>query len=91
MPHPSLINKEVVIYFVTSDGKLRGVAVGDGTDRLTPTDFVAPYARDWSLNLIDNVVYTTSGRGCGQLDPDSGNGCGSAAQGHGRPARSGSD
>ena len=38
---------------------------------MTPTDFVAPYARDWSLNLIDNVVYTTSARGCGQLEPDS--------------------
>jgi outer membrane protein assembly factor BamB len=67
---PVIDKQKGVIYFVTSDGKLRGVAVGDGTDRLTPTDFVAPYARDWSLNLIDNVVYTTSGRGCGQLDAD---------------------
>jgi hypothetical protein len=32
---------------------------------------VAPFARDWSLNLIDNVIYTTSARGCGQLEPDS--------------------
>ena len=60
-----------VIYFITSDGKLRGLALGDGAERLTPTDFVAPYARDWSLNLIDNVIYTTSARGCGQLDADS--------------------
>ena len=68
---PVIDRQKGVIYFVTSDGKLRGLALGDGAERLMPTDFVAPYARDWSLNLIDNVVYTTSGRGCGQLDPDS--------------------
>jgi len=67
---PVIDREKGIIYFITSDGKLRGVALADGAERLTPTDFVAPYARDWSLNLIDNVVYTTSGRGCGQLDPD---------------------
>ena len=68
---PVIDKQKGVIYFITSDGKLRGVALGDGAERLAPTDFVAPYARDWSLNLIDDVVYTTSARGCGQLDPDS--------------------
>ena len=67
---PVIDRQKGVIYFITSDGKLRGVALGDGSERLTATDFAAPYARDWSLNLIDDVVYTTSGRGCGQLDPD---------------------
>lgn len=68
---PVIDKKNGVIYFVTSDGKLRGLALGDGAERLTPADFVAAFARDWSLNLIDNVVYTTSARGCGQLEPDS--------------------
>jgi len=68
---PVIDRQKGVIYFVTSDGNLRGLALGDGAERLTPTEFVAPYARDWSLNLIDNVVYTTSARGCGQLEPDS--------------------
>jgi outer membrane protein assembly factor BamB len=67
---PVIDRQKGVIYFITSDGKLRGVALSDGAERLTPTDFVAPFARDWSLNLIDNVVYTTSARGCGQLEPD---------------------
>ena len=57
-----------VVYFLTSDGKLRGAALGDGAERLAPTELVAPFARAWSLNLIDDVVYTTSARGCGQLD-----------------------
>ena len=34
---------------------------------MAPVNMVEPFARAWSLNLIDNVVYTTSGRGCGQL------------------------
>jgi hypothetical protein len=28
---------------------------------------VAPFSRSFSLNLFDNVVYTTSGRACGQV------------------------
>ncbi len=69
---PVIDRQKGVIYFITSDGKLRGLALGDGAEPLTPTRvFVAPYARDWSLNLIDDVVYTTSARGCGQLEPDS--------------------
>ena len=53
------------IYFTTSDGKLRGLSLGAGEERLTPMPMVAPYSRNWSLNLIHNVVYTAAGRGCG--------------------------
>jgi outer membrane protein assembly factor BamB len=61
-----------LVFFITSDGRLRALALADGVERMTPTDFVAPFARAWSLNLIDGVVYTTSGRGCGEvLDPGS--------------------
>ena len=54
-----------VIYFTTSDGKLRGAGLGDGAEKLAPTQFVAPFSRNWSLNLVDGVVYTAAGRGCG--------------------------
>jgi outer membrane protein assembly factor BamB len=30
-----------------------------------PLDFVTPFVRDWSLNLVDGVIVTTFGRGCG--------------------------
>jgi outer membrane protein assembly factor BamB len=61
-----------VIYFLTSDGKLRGASLNDGAERLTPTEMVAPFGRAWALNLIDHVIYTTSGRGCGEVtDPNS--------------------
>jgi hypothetical protein len=33
---------------------------------------VAPFARAWALNIFNNVVYTTNGRGCGEIsDPTS--------------------
>ena len=54
-----------VIYFTTSDGKLRGAGLGDGAEKLAPTQFVAPFSRNWSLNLVDGLVYTAAGRGCG--------------------------
>ena len=61
-----------IVYFMASDGKLRGLALADGAERLAPIEAVAPFARAWSLNLIDGVVYTTSGRACGELtDPGS--------------------
>lgn len=54
-----------IIYFTTSDGKLRGLSLASGEERLTPMPFVAPFSRNWSLNLVNGVVYTASGRGCG--------------------------
>jgi outer membrane protein assembly factor BamB len=55
-----------IVYLITSDGKLRALNLSNGADRMPPTDMIEPFARAWSLNLIDSVVYTTSGRGCGQ-------------------------
>jgi outer membrane protein assembly factor BamB len=69
---PAIDKANGVIYFVTSDGKLRGASLSDGAERLAPTEMVAPFARTWGLNVIDDVVYTTNARGCGELiDPNS--------------------
>ena len=62
---PVIDKKKGVIYFTTSDGKLRGLGLADGAEKLTPQPFVAPNSRNWSLNLINDVVYTAAGRGCG--------------------------
>lgn len=69
---PTADKERGILYVLPSDGKLRGVALADGSEMMAPTDMVAPFARAWSLNLIDNIVYTTSGRACGQInDPKS--------------------
>ena len=61
-----VIDKESgTIYFITSDGKLRALNISNGQERFPPIEFVTPFARTWSLNLIDHVIYTSVARGCG--------------------------
>lgn len=64
---PVIDKAKGIVYFTTSDGMLRGLSLADGAERLAPTDFVAPFSRNWSLNLIGEVIYTTTARGCGEV------------------------
>jgi len=64
---PTIDKARGIVFFITNDGMLRGLNLADGADRLTPVAMVAPFARAWSLNLIDNVVYSPSGRACGEV------------------------
>jgi PQQ-like domain len=60
-----VIDKESgIIYVSMSDGKLRGLSLIDGSERMAAADFTTPFARNWSLNLIDGIVYSPTGRGC---------------------------
>ncbi len=60
-----VIDKETgIIYVSTSDGMLRGMSLLDGEDRMPPTRFTDTFARNWSLNLIDGVIYSPTARGC---------------------------
>jgi outer membrane protein assembly factor BamB len=62
---PVIDKQKAILYLNTTDGKLRGLGLADGDERIPPTDFVNPYARSWSLNLIDDIVFSSSARGCG--------------------------
>ncbi len=53
------------IYFLATDGKLRGLGLADGEQKLVPTSFLPPYSRNFSLNLIDGMLYAGTARGCG--------------------------
>jgi outer membrane protein assembly factor BamB len=53
-----------IVYFNTTDGKLRGLSLLDGEERIPATGYIPEFARNWSFNLIDNVIYTSLGRGC---------------------------
>jgi outer membrane protein assembly factor BamB len=60
-----VIDKDAgIIYVSTSDGKLRGLSIVDGEDKMPAVDFTNPFARNWSLNLIDGVIYSPTARGC---------------------------
>jgi len=62
---PVIDKEKGIIYALATDGKIRGLSLADGEDRFPATDFSPPYARTWSLNLIDGVIYAPIGRGCG--------------------------
>lgn len=73
---PNALNATPVIQFggissrdrsvltVSSDGRLHSLNIVNGEDRMAPVDFVPPFSKNWSLNLIDNVLYTTTSQGC---------------------------
>ena len=52
------------IYMIAADGRLYGMDLTSGERKLS-AEFVPPYSRNWSLNLVDGFLYTTAGRGCG--------------------------
>lgn len=54
-----------ILYVLANDGKLRALGLADGEDRITPVELTEPYSRNWSLNLIDGWIYTSTSRGCG--------------------------
>ncbi len=62
---PVIDKRTGILYVSTSDGKLRGLSLLNGEERMHPADFTTPFARNWSLNLIDGVIYSSTGRGCG--------------------------
>jgi len=53
------------LYVIAADGALYGLDLGSGAVRYGPVQFVASYAKAWSLSLVDGVVYTTLSQGCG--------------------------
>ncbi|MFN7923116.1 MAG: PQQ-binding-like beta-propeller repeat protein [Bryobacteraceae bacterium] len=62
---PTIDKASSILYVLTNEGKLRALGLGDGEDRMNPVEFTEPYSRNWSLNLIDGWIYTSTSRGCG--------------------------
>jgi hypothetical protein len=50
---------------LSSDGRLHWLNTANGDDSGTPVKFLPPNARASSLNMADNVIYTTTNQGCG--------------------------
>lgn len=56
--------RKKILYVLTNDGKLRGLSLSNGESRFAPTQFVPPYSRNFSLNLVDGWIATGTTRGC---------------------------
>ena len=61
---PVIDPTERTIDVLTSAGTLRALSLVTGEDRFPPTPFVPPFSKNWSLNLVDGIVYTTISQGC---------------------------
>ena len=53
------------IYLLSSDGELHQMNLANGEDLAPPAKFVPPNGKPYSLNVVDNVIYTTTGQHCG--------------------------
>lgn len=54
------------LYVLTSDGYLRIIDLATGTESAPPIQVLPlPYGKPYGLNLVNNVVYTVTGQGCG--------------------------
>lgn len=56
--------RDRTVLAISADGRLHALNIVNGEDRMPPVDFVPPFSKSWSLNLVDNVVYTTTSQGC---------------------------
>ncbi len=61
-----VIDKDTsILYVIAPDGALYGFDLGSGKIRYGPVQFVAPFSKNWSLNLVDGILYTVLAQGCG--------------------------
>jgi PQQ-like domain len=52
------------LYVLASDGKLHAFNLVSGEDVIAPTPFVPAFAKMWSMNLVNGVIYTTISQNC---------------------------
>ena len=55
------------VFVISSDGKLHTLALADGRDAMPPAQFVAPYAKVWSLNYVGDVLYASLSQDCNHV------------------------
>ena len=54
-----------IVYAVSWDGRLRKVDVATGEEVAPAEPFLPPNGKPYGLNLVKNVIYTTTAQGCG--------------------------
>ncbi len=62
---PTIDRNTETIYTLAVDGRLYGLDLGTGNIKFGPIQFVPPFSKNWSLNLVNGVIYTSLSQGCG--------------------------
>src|SRR6266567_725334 len=62
---PTIDQNRAVVYTIARDGKLYGLDLGSGATKFGPFQFVPAFAKAWSLNFYEGVLYTSTSQGCG--------------------------
>lgn len=58
------VSGQQAVYVLAADGRLHAFNVISGEDLIPPTTFVPAFAKMWSLNAINGMLYTTTSQGC---------------------------
>lgn len=56
--------RDRTVQAISSDGQLHSLNLVNGEDRKPPIQFVPPYSKNWSLNLVNGILYTSTSQGC---------------------------
>ncbi len=62
---PTIDKGRNLIYTIAQDGKLYGLDLGNGDIKFGPYQFVPAFAKPWSLNFKNGIIYTSTSQGCG--------------------------
>lgn len=62
---PAIDQSKSLVYTIARDGKLYGLDLGSGAIKFGPFQFVPAFAKAWSLNFYEGVIYTSTSQGCG--------------------------
>ena len=64
---PVIDRKQLVAYVLASDGQLHSLNVVNGEDSRPPRHMTPPFAKTWSLNLINETLYTATSQACNSV------------------------
>lgn len=64
---PVIDNSQSRVFVLASDGRLYTLALADGHAVIPPTKFLPAYAKMWSLNYSDGVLYASISQDCNHV------------------------
>jgi|HubBroStandDraft_6_1064221.scaffolds.fasta_scaffold00044_28 outer membrane protein assembly factor BamB len=62
---PTIDRDHAIVYTIARDGKLYGLDLGSGVTKFGPFQFIPAFAKAWSLNFYEGVIYTSTSQACG--------------------------